>query len=311
MPNNITQLYQEKVVPGLYKQYYQMATSSWMESNAIGVDYTGGKYVTMRDIDMDGLGDYDRNLGYPRGNVTGTKKQFEMTMDRGREFLFDVADVDETGFLLTAATAMTEFQKRYVIPEIDAFRYSKIHKILSTEAAGNIKADAIPAADITDLLADDLAKLRDVYGNVPFVIIMSGITQGYFGKDFERSLDVVNFMKGDIRTKVKALDGDPFTLVPSAQLKTSYDYLDGITPGKTKGGFAPSAGAKDVKWIITPADGPIAVAKIDKSRVFSPDEYQSAHAWKTDYRMFHDLWMKPDAVKATLIRTGDITTATP
>lgn len=309
MAHNLTQLYETKVVPGLYKQYYQTSTTSWMESNAIGVDYTGGKYVTMRDMDIDGLGNYDRMLGYPRGNVTGTKKQYEMTMDRGREFLFDVADIDETGFLVTAASAMTEFQKRHVIPEIDAFRYSKIYKTVSTEAASNVKSEAIPANDITDVLADDLAKLRDKFGDFPMMIIMSGLTQAYFGKDFTRSLDVINLMKGNIATKVKSLDNDPFTIVRSASLKTEYEFFDGVTAGQEKGGHSPKAGAKDMKWIITPLDGPIAVAKIDKTRVFSPDEYQGAHAWKTDYRMFHDLWMKPDAISATLIRTGDITTA--
>lgn len=306
MSNALSNLYQQKVVPGLYQQYFQGLTSAWMENNAIGVEYTGGKYVIMHEMDVDGLGSYDRNLGFPRGNITGTKKQYELTMDRGREFLIDAADNDETGFLVNGAAVMAKFQQKHVIPEVDCYRYSKIYKEVSTQAAANVNDTAITAANITDTLLDDIAKMRDVCGGTPLVIIMSGITQGYFGKDFDRSLDYMQFARGELFTKVKAIDGNPIQIVPSARLKTSYDYKDGVTSGQEAGGFAASAGAKDMKWIITPTTAPIAVGKIDKMRAFSPDEYQQADAWKVDYRLYHDLWMTPEACEFTLIRTGDI-----
>lgn len=306
MSNALSNLYQQKVVPGLYQQYFQGLTSAWMENNAIGVEYTGGKYVIMHEMDVDGLGSYDRNLGFPRGNITGTKKQYELTMDRGREFLIDAADNDETGFLVNGAAVMAKFQQKHVIPEVDCYRYSKIYKEVSTQAAANVNDTAITAASITDTLLEDIAKMRDVCGGTPLVIIMSGITQGYFGKDFDRSLDYMQFARGELFTKVKAIDGNPIQIVPSARLKTSYDYKDGVTAGQEAGGFAASTGAKDMKWIITPTTAPIAVGKIDKMRAFSPDEYQQADAWKVDYRLYHDLWMTPEACEFTLIRTGDI-----
>lgn len=310
MPNDMTNLYQTKVVPRLYQQYFQGAVTSWMENNAIGVEYTGGKYVTMHDMTVDGLGNYDRNLGYPRGNVSGSKKQYEMTMDRGREFLIDVADNDETGFLVNAGSVMSAFQQEHVIPEIDAYRISKIYSIVSENASDNVIDTDIDANDITYTLADDIATLRDKVGNVPLIIMMSGITQKYFGREFAHTLDYVNFMKGSLSTKVKSLDGDPFMIVPSSRMKSAYTYLDGITPGQEAGGFTAASGAKDIKWIIMPATAPIAVAKIDKSRVFDPNTYQGAHAWKTDYRIFHDLWMTPKGYNNTIIRTGNIAKTT-
>jgi hypothetical protein len=306
MPNDMTNLYQTKVVPRLYQQYYQGAFTSFMENNAIGVEYTGGKYVTMSEMSVDGLGNYDRNLGFVRGNVTGSKKQYEMTMDRGREFLIDVADNDETGFLVNAGSVMSLFQNEHVIPEIDAYRISKIFSTVNTKAAANVKADAIDPDEITYTLADDIAELRDKVGNVPLVIMMSGITQKYFGREFLHNLDYVNFARGGLNTKVKSLDGDPFMIIPSARMKSAYTFYDGLTTGQEKGGFVAASGAKDIKWIIMPASAAIAVAKIDKSRVFDPNTYQGAHAWKTDYRIFHDLWMTPNGYNNTIIRTGDI-----
>lgn len=306
MPHNITELYQTKVVPRLYQQYFQGAFTSFMENNAIGVEYTGGKYVTMSEMSVDGLGNYDRNLGFVRGNVTGSKKQYEMTMDRGREFLIDVADSDETGFLMNAGSVMSIFQNEHVIPEIDAYRIGKIFSIVNEKAAANVKADAINPNEITYTLADDIAALRDKVGNVPLVIMMSGLTQKYFGREFLHNLDYVNFARGAISTKVKSLDGDPFMIIPSARMKSAYTFYDGLSEGQTKGGFVAASGAKDIKWIIMPASAAIAVAKIDKSRVFDPNTYQGAHAWKTDYRIFHDLWMTPNGYNNTIIRTGDI-----
>lgn len=308
MSNTLTQLFQTKVVPGLYRKYYAGLTSAWMENNAIGVDYHGGKYVEMCELNVDGLGNYDRNLGYPGGNITGSKQKFELTMDRGREFKIDAADNDETGFLVTAAAAMSKFQDKWVIPEVDSFRYSKIYKEVSQKASSNVLADAIKEDTITDQLADDITQLRDVISeSTPLVVIMSGLTQKYFGREFSRSLDYMSFLMGELHTKVKNLDGNPFMIIPSARLKTGYDYLDGVTAAQAAGGFKAATEAKDMKWIITPMTAPVAVGKIDKMRVFTPDEYQQADAWKVDYRLFHDLWMTQDACDCTLIRTGDIT----
>lgn len=306
MPNNITNLFQTKVVPKLYDQFQFGTTSSWMENNAIGVDYKGGKYVQMHAIDVDGLGDYDRNLGFPRGNIIGEKQQFEMTMDRGREFLIDAADNDETGFLLNVAAAMKKFQKKWVIPEVDSYRYSTIYKEVAKKKAANILTGNITAASITDQLIDDIAQMRDIYGDEPLMIIMSGLTQRYFGRDFDRNLSVIDFMAGNVHTKVKSLDGDPIKIVPSARFKTKYTFFDGTTSGEEAGGFEAASDALDMKWMIIPQSAPVAVGKIDKARVFDPDTYQGAHAWKTDYRLFHDLWMTQEACNTTLIRTGNI-----
>lgn len=306
MSNALTQLFQTKVVPGLYKKYFAGLTSAWMENNAIGVDYHGGKYVEMLELDIDGLGNYDRNLGYPGGNITGSKQKFELTMDRGREFKIDSADHDETGFLVTAAAAMVKFQDKWVVPEVDSYRYSKIFKEVSAKAGSNVLPDAIKASTITDQLADDITQLRDVIGSVPLAVIMSGNTQKYFGREFDRGLDYMNFLMGELHTKVKNLDGNPFMIIPSARLMTEYTYYDGVTPGQQQGGFAPAASAGKMKWIITPVTAPVAVGKIDKMRAFTPEEYQQADAWKVDYRLYHDLWMTQDACDQTLIRTGDI-----
>lgn len=309
MGNTLSNLVQTKVRPGLYQQYIAGAKSSWMEANARGVEYKGGKYVLMHELEVQGLGDYDRNLGFPRGNITGSKKQYELEQDRGREFLIDAADNDETGFLVNAASVMAEFQRAHVIPEIDCYRYSQIYELMSTgNYAANVKDDAISKAKITQMLCEDIAAVRDEMGmDVPLTITMSGLTQQLLGREFIHNLDYAEFTAGALHTKVRAVDGDPIIVVPSARLKTAYDFYDGVTSGQEAGGFKAASSAKDIKWLITPVTAPIAIAKIDNMRAFDPTEYQQAHAWKVDYRVFHDLWMLPDGQRCTVIRTGDFT----
>lgn len=307
MANTFNAIYKEKLQAGLQKHFEMGSMTGWMEANAKGVDYKGGKKVTMVEIATDGMGDYDRQHGYPRGNVTGSKVEYEMTKDRGREFVIDVADYDETGFLITAASVMSEFQANHVIPEVDAYRLGQIYALVAAQAAANVKDDAIDPALITDMLLEDLAIMQDANGSMPLVIMMSALTQAKFGKEFIRNLNYQDF-GGSIKTKVRVVDGTPLTILPSARLKSAYTFYDGITAGQEAGGFIAAVGAKDIKWTIVPQGGPIAVAKIDKIRVFTPDEYQDMHAWKTDYRLFHDIWLPERMAKKSLIRTGVIET---
>ena len=110
----------------LDKAAVEQSTSGWMEVNDKLVKYAGGSEVKIPSIAMDGLADYDRNNGFASGDVDFRYQTKTMTQDRGRSFSFDEHAVDETNFALTASAVMGEFQRTKVIPEIDAYRYSKI-----------------------------------------------------------------------------------------------------------------------------------------------------------------------------------------
>ncbi len=54
------------------RQMIEGATSGWMEANAGQVKYSGGREIKIPTLSTDGLGDYDKNSGYPRGKVSLT-----------------------------------------------------------------------------------------------------------------------------------------------------------------------------------------------------------------------------------------------
>lgn len=269
-------------------------TSGWMEANEKLVKYVGGNEVKIASLAMDGLGDYDRAEGFVKGSVNLTFKTYEMTQDRGRLFTFDENDVDETNFILTAARVMGEFQRTRVVPEIDAYRYSKI---ASLAIAGNRAKGGYTATAETILtqLLEDIAKVENEYGEGDIIITLNRdiATLLDTSKEISRHINSGEFQKGSLSLKVQKLnDTYPIIRVPSKIMKTAYTFKSG-KPSQEAGGFEAAGGAKDINWIISHIAAPIAVTKTDKIRVFDPETYQKGRMWAADYRKVHDLWI-PD-----------------
>lgn len=277
----------------LDQQVVRQATSGWMEANAGEVKYSGGNEVKIPTVGTSGLGDYDRDDGFPQGSVSLSYQTHTMTQDRSTSFQLDRMDVDETNFLLNASSVMVQFQKEHVIPEIDAYRYSKLAKLAIDT---NRKTVYTPSAsDILKKLTADIAQVEDIVGdNAEIVINMSVLAANILSSasGIERKLEISDFKQGDINLKVKRLDNNPIIRIPSARLKTSYTFYDGRTEGQKQGGFVAAEDAKAINWILSVRTAPIAVSKTDNTRIFDPSVNQKADAWKIDYRKYHDLWVK-------------------
>ena len=61
-----------------------------------------------------------------------------------------------------------------------------------------------------------------------------------------------------------------------------------------------AGGAKEINWIICPKELPMAISRTDTLRVFDPLTNQDAHAWKIDYRKYHDLWVLKNNTKTLM-----------
>lgn len=288
----------------LDKQVVAEATSGWMELNSSKVKYSGGNEVKIPKMNMDALGDYDRDNGFVQGSVTLEWQTKTLTQDRGRTFQLDSMDVDETAFVTTAPSVLSEFQRTRVIPEIDAYRYSSI----AAQAIEKDKATTSYTPTATDILTKlraDIYKIYDIAGEIPLVITMSMPTASLLEdtKEIIKYMDTVDFARGEIMTKVRAIDGIPIMKVPSVRMKSKYVFYDGKTAEQKQGGFAPAEDAVDINWIVQARDTAIAVSKTDKIRVFDPNTNQKADAWKLDYRKYHDLWILDNQFDRIMVNT--------
>ena len=279
-------------------------TSGWMDANASQVQYNGGNKVRMPGMTVTGLKDYDRDKGYPEGSVTLTFKDYEMGMDRGTSFQLDAMDVNETNFIANATTVTSKFQKEMVLPEIDAYRYSKIYALLK-EAGKNTEYTA--AADtIYDALMDDIAKVRDIIGDeIPLMVSIRQSVMSMLEKHekFTKIINLADFETGIIKTKIKQVDNNFFRPVPTSRMKTAYVFADGKTAGEENGGFKAAENAKNVNWILMPQTAPVAVTKQDKMKIYDPDTYQKADAWFIGYRRYHEVWLPESRYERCFVNT--------
>ena len=282
------------------------ATSAFMEANAGQVKYDGGDTVHIPEVSMQGLAKYDRDEGFNQGSVTLKFNPYKMTQDRGRTFQLDSMDVNETNFVATAGTVMGEFQRTQVIPEIDAYRYSKISALATAE--NKVTTGFTPAvATILEKLEAEITEIQDVVGEEEgLIIVMSTKLRTILNNadKFNLYLNVAEFKNGSVNTTVKSFNDIPILGVPSARMKTQYVFADGKTANQQAGGFKADTGAKDINWIIMPQRAPIAVSKTDKVRIFTPELNQKADAWKIDYRKYHDLWIPKNRFAAIRVNTG-------
>lgn len=137
----------------LDKAAVREAVTGWMDANAGQVKYSGGAEIKIPKMSVQGLADYDRDNGYQQGGVTLEYETRKMTQDRGRLFHLDPMDIDENNFVTTAAAVMGEFQRTFVIPEIDAYRISKIAtETITAKKAGMIEYGYTPGAASTSAL---------------------------------------------------------------------------------------------------------------------------------------------------------------
>lgn len=276
----------------LDKKMVAESSSGWMEVNDKLVQYNGGNEIKIADIVMDGLGDYDREEGFPKGGINLKFSTHTMKQDRGRTFTLDAMDVNESNFVMTSGQVLKIFQQTKVIPEVDSYRYSKIAQ-LAAEHKRTSYGYTPAAASIFEALTADIARVQDKIGvDVPLVVTLSVLTANllYNNEKISKSLNVVDFKKGEVTTQLKAINNVPILAVPSDRLKSKYTFYNGRGEEKA-GGYEVAEDAQDINWIVTAVEAPIAVSKQDKMRIFSPDSNINADAYKLDYRRYHDLWI--------------------
>ena len=218
------------------------------EQNAGDVIYNGGRDIKIPELTLQGLGDYDRDEGQPIGSVGFAYRTYTMSQDRGRKFRLDENDINETNFGTAAARVMSEFQRTQVVPEIDAYRYSKIANL-----AGTKSVDTITAANVMPTLYNQLYALANAGVDINNIIVT--ISYPLFAMinmsgDINRNITVSDFQQGSVTLKIRDLDGAKLIPVSSDRLKTAYVFRDGKTSGQEAGGFTPAQDAAAINWII-------------------------------------------------------------
>jgi len=286
----------QNMTDALEKVIVQKPVTGFFADNALSAKFVGANTVLIPDMDMSGLGDYDRDTGFVQGSVTIGRTPYTLTMDRGRTFQIDAQDEDESGIPALAGEVSGEFVRTKVCPEIDAYCLSK----LAGYAVGQDQTVAVASgstleADVYSMFLKAVSAAQSAVGyDEPLVCFVDAAVYDALQSSpaFERHIAVNDFKQGDLNLKVRSINGVTLLPVPASRMKTGYVFKDGSTSGEIEGGFAPLESAKSIGMLVCPKRGASLVRKTETVRIFEPSRNPNADAWKIDYRVYYDLLLK-------------------
>ena len=276
----------------LDKAVVQKPVTGFLADNNLRGKFVGAKTVMIPEMNISGLGDYDRDTGFVSGTVSVSAKPFTLTMDRGRSFQLDREDYDESGIANLAGQIMGEFVRTQVVPELDAYVLSKLAGVAVNETN---TITGTPETDAFAMLTEAIAKVQNVVGyDEELVAFVDGAMLNALqnSEEVSRHLVMNDFSKGELHTKVNSLNGVAILPVPDSRMKTAYNFYDGVTSGQENGGFVPAENASSIGLLVMPRRAASLIKKTEQVRCFDPSHNQKADAWKLDYRLYYDVVLK-------------------
>ena len=253
------------------------------------------------ETDMVGLGNYSRNDGFVRGDVTAQWRAYEPQWDRGRQFLCDRLDASES-LGMAFGTLAGEFMRTKVVPETDAVRFATYSKNAADrmKTAENIStgSGAIAAIDLGTEKLDDAEVPYE--GRILFVnpamyrLIKGGITRMVMND--ERNINYNVEFYNDMRV----------ITVPSGRFNTAVTLAE-PTAHDGAGGY--TATGSTINFMIVHPSAVMQAVKLANPRIFSPEVVQEAQAWMYDFRQYHGAWVKHQKTNGIYVNAPTVVSA--
>ena len=278
----------KKYAPLLDEKYRVESKTSILDIDANLVrEGATARSILIPKVTLQGLADYNRNNGFTKGDVSLEWVEYTFTQDRARTFSVDAMDNLETVGVAFGRLA-NDFIQLCVAPEIDMYRFSTYANKAKNSKDGSITADNVIAAiDTAQATLNDEEVPED--GRVLFV---SNAVYNLMkhASDLNMRFDVQSG-NGVVDRRIEYFDNMPIVKVPKGRFYTEYDFYDGTTDGQEDGGAVPAATAKEINFMIIHKSSVSQVVKTATPRIFDPMTNQNAHAYKFDYRLYHDAWV--------------------
>ena len=269
MPNAITLA--QQFVPLLDEVYKLASLTADLDGNPDLVRQgANANELIIPKLSMQGLGDYSRNDGYVKGDVTLTNETVKCNFDRGRMFTVDTMDNLETAGIAFGQLA-GEFIRTKVAPEEDAFRFAQYagKTGISKVAAGASLADG--AAVIAALRAAITKMDEDEVPANERYLYITPLLLGYVqDMDTTKSREILTGFAKIVK-------------VPQKRFHTAIDQLSGGT-GEEAGGYKKADGASDLNFVIVHKPAVIQYHKHAAPKIVTPGANQDGDAYKFGYR---------------------------
>ena len=230
------------------------------------------------ETDMGGNADYSRNDGFVRGDVTASWRAYAPQWDRGRQFVVDRVDNDES-MGMAFGTLAGEYMRLKAVPEKDALRFATY---ANGAASANKDTESLSTSAATIASIDDATAALDdaevpYEGRVLFVnptiykLIKGGVTRMVMNGE-----DNINY-------NVEIYNDMRVITVPSGRFNTEITLAQPDSHDDA-GGY--TATGSTINYMIVHA------TKFTEPRIFSPGVWQQSQGWAFDFRDYHGAWVK-------------------
>lgn len=218
--------------------------------------WTGANTIQIPSLSTTGRTDGDRDsIGTAKRNYDNGWEPKTLGNHREWSTLVHPMDIDETNQVASIQNITRVFNEEQKFPEMDAYLVSKLY-------AEWLAADM--EADTTEITENNILLILDGYmeamdeANVPTngrILYLTPAIKGILNRAIERARQYQN---GDANIKrvVESLDEVKIEKVPSALMKTVYDFTEGYKAG---------AGAKQIRMLL-----------VHPSAVITPEKYAFA-----------------------------------
>lgn len=275
----------QRYLPMLDELYKVNSRTAILDTVSERVNFTGANTVQIYNIDPMAMGNYSRNAGFVPGNVDGTWQSYVLNTDRGRSYMVDALDNEES-MGMAFGGLLAEVERQHVVPEVDAFRFAAYaagaNASCVASAAISTGASAVAAIDAATVTLDNFEVPYE--GRILFVspnmygYLKSGITRMVMNRD-----DNVNY-------NVDMYNDMQVITVPQGRFVTAIDLAAPSTASDV-GGYAKASTALDINFMIVHPTAVMQVMKHYVPRIFSPQVNQEADAWKLNLRYAHGAWV--------------------
>ena len=270
MANSITLV--KKYADKLDDVYKLASLTDILESDASTIRQgKNANEILIPKIDMDGLADYSRSGGYVDGDDKLTWETVKFDYDRGRAFSVDAMDDEET-IGISFGMLSSRFVRNKVVPEMDAYRFAKYAGTsgITTKSESLTTGDAVCSA-IT--IANNDLDEAEVNAEGRILFITPTLHNAVVALDTYKSKAMLQGFSAVVK-------------VPQTRFYTAISLLDGKTSGEEIGVYTKATSGKNINFMIIDKSAVLQFTKHRVNKVISPEENQTADAWKFFYRAY-------------------------
>ena len=275
--------YAETFTNLLQQKYAKELCSDALTKSNLQVQFINAQTIKLPRMTLSGYKDHTRTPGFNSGEMSNDWEPKKLEHDRDIEFFIDPMDIDETNLTLSVANIQNTFETEQAIPEKDCYRFSKLYSELTTYN-GKIDNTTLTPANILDVFDTLMTEMDEA--SVPEEGRMLYVTPTVkkilkTAEGVDRSINVS--AQSGIDRRVHSLDNVEIKSVPSARMKTLYNFTNGCVPAE---------GAGQINFILIHPSCVVCRDKYSYIKLFTPGtDSRTADGYLYQNRCYGDLFL--------------------